>query len=262
MQTDKNLPGPMERFALRGRRVLITGASRGIGHEFAHALSECGANVFCVARSAEKLDQLVADISGRGGAAACRAADLSNEDEVRSTVAKAAEHMGGIDILINNAGNDFEAPIEETSTEQWSDVLDLNLTACFLMCREAAGALKADGGGKVINVASLYGLISGPDNVAYISSKTGMIGLTRGLAVEWAQQGVQVNALCPGFITTEMTEPYRADESTNRAILERTPAGRWGEPQDLVGAAIFLASSASDFMTGISLAIDGGITAS
>lgn len=258
-------PGPLstiELFSLRGRKVLITGVSRGIGRALALAFAEHGAEVFCAARSVDGLTSVVAEIEERGGSAAFRSADLRDEGEVRSTVAAASDQMGGIDVLINNAGNDFEAPIEKTSLEEWSRVLDLNLTACYLMCREASGALKAGDGGKVINLASIYGLLAGPDDAAYISSKSGLIGLTRALAVEWAQQGVQVNSLCPGFIRTEMTQPVWTDESANRWILQRTPAGRWGETEDLIGAAIFLASRASDYVTGTSVVVDGGYTAS
>lgn len=251
----------LDRFRLDGRRVLLTGASRGIGRELAFAMAECGAELFCVARSEEKLATLAQTIEGIGAKASWRVADLRGEDEVRATVAAAIDAMGGIDVLVNNAADDDESPIEDTPPEVWERVLELNLTSPYLLCREAAAALKADGGGKVINLTGLAGQIAVRDNTAFISSKAGLVGFTRALALEWARQGIQVNALCSGFIETERTEHAWGDEATSRWVTRRTPVGRWGRPEDLVGAAVFLASGASDFVTGASLAVDGGYSA-
>jgi NAD(P)-dependent dehydrogenase (short-subunit alcohol dehydrogenase family) len=263
MAADAERGGPigLGRFDLTGRRVLLTGASQGIGRELARGMAECGAWVYCVARSEDKLASLVEEIEASGGEAAYRAVSLRGADEIRATVAAMVEEMGGIDVLVNNAADDHDSSIEDTDPEVFSRVLELNLTSCYLLCREAGEALKADGGGKVINVASLLGHVGVRDNVAYVSSKSGLVGLTRSLALEWARQGVQVNALCPGFFETEMTEHVWGDEAANRWIIRRTPAGRWGQPEDLVGATVFLASAASDFMTGASLIVDGGYTA-
>jgi NAD(P)-dependent dehydrogenase (short-subunit alcohol dehydrogenase family) len=259
-ESEQTLRG-LQRFSLEGRRIMMTGASRGIGRELALGMAECGGEVFCVARSEDKLAALVEEIEAAGGKAAYRAASLRGQEEIAAAVAAMVEEMGGIDVLVNNAADDHDSSIEDTDPETWSRVLELNLTSCFLLCREAGEALKADGGGKVINVASLLGHVGVRDNTAYVSSKHGLIGLTQALSLEWARQGVQVNALCPGFFETEMTEHVWGDEAANRWIIRRTPIGRWGQPEELVGAAVFLASPASDFVTGASLLVDGGFTA-
>lgn len=261
MATEAQLPRGLRRFSLAGRRALVTGASRGIGRELALGLAECGADVYCVARSEDRLAALVEEIEAAGGRAAYRAVSLRGEEEIAATVAAMNAELGGIDILLNNAADDHDSALEETPPEVWSRVLELNLTSCYLLCREAAASLQADGGGKVINVASLLGHVGVRDNTAYVSSKSGLVGFTRALALEWARRGVQVNALCPGFFETEMTEHVWSDEAANRWIVKRTPIGRWGQPEDLLGATVFLASPASDFMTGASLLVDGGYTA-
>jgi NAD(P)-dependent dehydrogenase (short-subunit alcohol dehydrogenase family) len=248
-------------FSLAGRRILLTGASRGIGRRLALGMAAHGGEVYCVARSEDLLASVVEEIRGAGGKAGYRAANLRGEQEIQATVAAMVDELGGIDVLVNNAADDHDSSIEDTPPELFSRVLELNLTSAYLFCRAAGEHLKADGGGKVINVASLLAHVAVRDNSAYVSSKHGLLGLTRSLALEWARQGVQVNALCPGFIETEMTAHVWGDEAANRWILKRTPMGRWGQPDDLLGAAVFLASGASDFVTGSSLTVDGGYTA-
>jgi NAD(P)-dependent dehydrogenase (short-subunit alcohol dehydrogenase family) len=247
-------------FDLTGRRVLVTGASRGIGRAMSVGLAQAGATVVCVARTAQALTETVA----AGGSAAVRMhavpMDLRGEDAAASAVEAALGLMGGLDILVNNAADDHDSALVDTELLVWQRVVQLNLESCFTLCRAAAAPLLADGGGKVINVGSVLSHVAVRDNTAYIAAKTGLLGMTRGLALEWASKGVQVNLLCPGFIRTEMTAGLWETEDGSAWVTKRTPMRRWGEPADLVGPAVFLASSASDFMTGQSLVIDGGWT--
>lgn len=259
MLTDKRGTGI---FDLTGRRVLVTGASRGIGQAIAVGLSACGADVFCVARSGDGLAEtlrLIKEVNQ--GPAVAHTADLRSEQSIQETVAAMVEQVGGIDVLVNNAADDHESSIEDTDLVTWRRVLELNLDSCFLLCRTAGPHLQAGEGGKVINVASVLGQVAVRDNSAYIAAKSGLVGFTQALSLEWARKGVQVNSLAPGFIRTEMTHHVWSDERANAWIIRRTPMGRWGEPNDLVGATVFLASSASSFVTGHCLCVDGGWTA-
>jgi NAD(P)-dependent dehydrogenase (short-subunit alcohol dehydrogenase family) len=245
-------------FDLRGRRVLVTGASRGIGRALAVGLAEHGADIYCVARDGTNLEQTAEMITAGGGRAITRAASLRGEDAIRDTVRAMAAEMGGIDVLVNNAADDHDSMLEETDLETWRRVLDLNLDSVFLLCREAAPHLQQSGRGKVINIASIMSSVAMRGNGVYITGKAAIAGFTRALALEWARKGVQVNALAPGFIETDMTEPMWSNDRGREGIAKRTPIGRWGKTQDLVGAAVFLAGSASDFMTGQLLYVDGG----
>ncbi|MCW4355206.1 SDR family oxidoreductase [Hoyosella sp. YIM 151337] len=249
-------------FDLAGRRIVVTGASRGLGRQLAIGLAAFGATVACVARDQAALDDTVAAIVANGGAAAAYAADLGDADTVAALVDRIAGDLGGIDVLVNNAGVDHDSPIEETSLETWERIIDVNNRSVFLLLQAASPHLRASGGhGKVINVASVLGTVAMRDNTAYVMSKHAIVGLTKSVALEWGRQGVQVNALCPGFLVTDMTIHSVSDEASSKWITSRTPMGRWGQPSDFVGAAVFLASRASDFMTGQTLYVDGGWTA-
>ncbi|BAH48357.1 SDR family NAD(P)-dependent oxidoreductase [Rhodococcus opacus] len=249
-------------FDLTERRVIVTGASRGLGRQLARGLAAFGASVACVARDQAALDETVALIEAQGGKASAYVADLGDPDAVTSLIERVAIDMGGIDVLLNNAGVDHDSPIEETSLETWEKVIEVNNRSVFLMIQAASPYLRASGGyGKVINIASILGTVAMRDNSAYVMSKHAAIGLTKSIALEWGRRGVQVNALCPGFLVTDMTIHSVSDEASSKWITSRTPMGRWGQPSDYVGAAVFLASRASDFMTGQTLYIDGGWTA-
>jgi NAD(P)-dependent dehydrogenase (short-subunit alcohol dehydrogenase family) len=245
-------------FDLSGRRVLITGASRGIGRALAVGLAGHGATVFCVARSEDGLRETREAVAAAGGSAETLSADLRGAEGQQRAVDEMARRLGGIDILINNAADDHDSSIEDTDEALWRRVVDLNLTSAASLCRAAGEHLKADGGGKVINMVSVLADVGVRNNSAYVASKHGLLGFTRALALEWARQGVQVNALGPGFIKTEMTRHVWEDERANAWIMKRTPIGRWGSADDLVGAAVFLSSSASDYVTGQALYVDGG----
>jgi 2-deoxy-D-gluconate 3-dehydrogenase len=246
-------------FRLDGKVALITGASRGIGLGLAEALAGAGADVALCSRSAEALqrhaDRLAAETGRR---AVAIPADLAEVAEARRAVREAAGTLGRLDILVNNAGLNLRKPSVDYTEEDWDRVTDLNLRSPFFVAQAAAQEMLQTGGGSIINTASLLTFMGRGTVPAYAASKGGIGQLTKSLAVEWASAGVRVNAIAPGFITTEMTVPLRADPQFNRWVLERTPMGRWGAPCDLAGAAVFLAADASAFVTGQIIAVDGG----
>lgn len=248
-------------FDLTGRRALITGASRGIGQAIAVEFARRGAAVLVVARTSAGLDETVALAAGAAGSISGLPADLRSEESIESAVEEAVARLGGLDILVNNAADDHDSSIEDTPLATWQRVLELNLQSCFLLCRAASPHLSASGHGKVINVASVIGTVGIRDDVAYVSAKHGLIGLTRALSLEWGRRGVQVNALAPGFVETAMIADALADEDIAKWIRRGTPMGRWATVDEMTGPAVFLASDASNFMTGQVLVIDGGWTA-
>lgn len=250
-----------DEFDLEGRRALVTGASRGIGRAIATAFARRGASVLGVARSADSLADTKASAEGLRGTIDVLVADLRSPESIAGAVEEANTRLGGLDILVNNAADDHESRIEDTDLETWQRVLELNLQTCFLLTQAASPYLKADGGGKVVNVASMLGTVAVRDDVAYVSAKHGLIGLTRATALEWARKNVQVNALAPGFVETEMLAPALADPDIAAYMRRTTPMGRVAQPEEIASAAVFLASSASDFMTGQTLVVDGGYTA-
>ena len=247
-------------FDLTGRRAVVSGASRGIGRAIALAFAERGAEVLAVARGREGLEETARAADGYTGRILVCPADLRSPESIASTIETAASELGGIDILVNNAADDHDSSIEQTELAVWRRVLELNLESSWLMCQAASPHLR-DGGGKVINVASMLGLVAIRNDSAYISAKHGLVGLTKALALEWGRRNVQVNALAPGFVDTEMMSSALGDEQTADWIRRGTPMGRWAETKEMTGPAVFLASSASDFMTGQVLVVDGGWTA-
>ena len=260
------MPGPLgysedDAFDLGGRRALVTGASRGIGRAIAVGLAAHGANVVAVARSADGLAETVGAAAGKRGAVSAHAADLSSPESIERCVQAAADSLGGIDILVNNAGTSHASYVEDTDLSTWERVVDLNLRSCWLLARAASPHLHADGGGKLINVASILGLVGSRGESAYVAAKHGLIGLTRALALEWAQHNVQVNALAPGYVETEMTRGMLEDDVLASSVVNNTPIGRWGQADEIVGPTVFLASRASSFVTGQVLVVDGGWTA-
>lgn len=247
-------------FDLRGRRALVTGASRGIGQAIAVALVQHGAHVVGAARSEEGLRHTADLVLDAPGTFDVFSVDLRSTEAIEACVAHTAQTAGGIDILVNNAADDHDSSIEDTDLSVWDRVLDLNLKSCWQMTRAASPYLK-DGGGKVINIASILGFVAMRNDSAYIAAKHGLIGVTRAVALEWARVGVQVNAIAPGYVETAMLPDLQANEDVAKYIRRQVPMGRWAQPTEFAGPAVFLASQASNYMTGHVLVVDGGLTA-
>jgi len=245
-----------DRFDLSGRVAIVTGANTGIGQGIAVALAEAGADVALVGRS--PADETATRIRAIGRRAAFVEADLSSIAPAQDVVDQTLAALRRVDILVNNAGTIRRAEAVDFSEADWDAVIDTNLKALFFLCQAAGRHMIAQRAGKIINIASMLSFQGGIRVASYTASKSGVAGLTRLLANEWAAKGVNVNAIAPGYIATNNTAALQADEARNRQILERIPAGRWGQPSDLAGAAVFLASSASDYVNGHVLAVDGG----
>jgi 2-deoxy-D-gluconate 3-dehydrogenase len=244
-------------FDLGGKVALVTGANTGLGQAMAVALAKAGANVALVGRSAP--DETEARINAVGGKTAVVMADLSEAGVVSEVVAQVEESLGPVNILVNNAGIIRREDALEFSEQDWDAVMATNLKVPFFLAQAVAKLMvEAKRGGKIINIASLLSLQGGIRVASYTASKSGLAGLTRLLANEWAAKGVNVNAIVPGYFATNNTEALRNDPDRNRQILERIPAGRWGDPEDLGGAAVYLASRASDYVHGVSIPVDGG----
>jgi 2-dehydro-3-deoxy-D-gluconate 5-dehydrogenase len=244
-------------FSLAGRTALITGANTGIGQGMAVALAEAGADIVAVARSST--DDTAKLISAAGRRFYSIEADLASASLTGEIVRQAVEHFGAVDVLVNNAGIIRRNDALEFSESDWDAVMNVNLKTAFFLCQAAARHMLERGrGGKIINIASMLSFQGGIRVVSYTASKSGLAGMTRLLANEWAAKGINVNAIAPGYITTNNTTALRNDETRNREILGRIPAARWGRPDDLAGAAVFLASRASDYVHGTVLPVDGG----
>jgi len=243
-------------FDLAGKVAIVTGANTGIGQALALALAEAGADVAAVGRT--PAEETVARARALGRKAELISADLSTIEPIQRVVDETVAKLGGLDILVNNAGIIRRADAVDFSEEDWDAVIDTNLKSVFFLAQAAGRHMIAQGAGKIINIASMLTFQGGIRVPSYTASKAGIGGLTKILANEWAGKGVQVNAIAPGYIATNNTAALQADEVRNKAILDRIPAGRWGDPGDLGGAAVFLASQASNYVTGHILAVDGG----
>ncbi|GEA19215.1 2-dehydro-3-deoxy-D-gluconate 5-dehydrogenase KduD [Moorella sp. E306M] len=246
-------------FSLEGRTALVTGAGSGIGQAIALGLARAGAEIFAVGHTS--IDDTRAKFQEMGGRHLAATADLSREEEIERIVKRALEAWGKIDILVNVAGVIRRSPAEEHPLTDWDAVLNLNLRSVFLLCQHVGHHMLARSYGKIINIASMLTFMGGYTVVSYAAAKSGIAGLTRTLANEWAGRGINVNAIAPGWIETKMTQAIQENRERYHFILSRIPAGRWGKPEDLVGAAVFLASSAADYVNGHILVVDGGYLA-
>lgn len=246
-------------FRLDGKVALVTGGNGGIGLGMARGLAQAGATVVIVGRDAGKSRGAVQALKEQGLAADALAADVTDEAAVDALMKEAVQRHGRLDILVNNAGTNIRRPVQELSLADWNTVMDTNLTSAFLCSRSAWPHLKAAGGGKVINIGSMMSIFGAAYAPAYAASKGGIVQFTRSLATAWAADNIQANAVLPGWIDTELTQKAREQvDGLHQRVLARTPAGRWGAPGDLAGIAVFLASSASDFITGTAIPVDGG----
>ena len=249
-----------DRFSLAGRVALVTGAGRGIGRAIAVALGAAGAAVACAARSRDQVDSAAAEITAAGGRARALRVDVTRPEQIAAGVEEATAALGPVDVLVNNAGITLDKKTVEVTDEDWDAVLATNLTAMFRCARAVAPGMIRLERGKIINICSMYGIIGVPRYAAYCASKAAVDGLTRSLAVEWARHGIQVNCLAPGYMNTDIPRAALADERTRALFLSKIPARRIGEPEEVGALAVYLASPASDFMTGQTVYLDGGQT--
>ena len=244
-------------FSLAGQAALVTGASRGIGAAIAVALAEAGADV-AVHGNTRSPEETCGRIRALGRRALALTGDLADPEVPERLVTETVSGLGDLDVLVNNAGTIRRGPAAETTDEDWLAVMEVNLHGVFRACRAAGRHMLARGRGKIVNIASLLSFQGGITVPAYAASKGGVAQLTKALANEWAARGINVNGIAPGYVGTDNTAALRADTARNRQILERIPAGRWGEPTDIAGAAVFLAAPASDYVHGHLLVVDGG----
>ena len=247
----------LDAFSLAGRRALVTGGNTGLGQAFTVALARAGADVFVVS--------LLDDDGGTrrlveecGRTCAEARADITQPGVPRDVVGQCVDTLGGLDVLVNSAGICLLADVDDFDRDQWDPMVAVNLTAAFEMAHEASRVMVGQGSGKIINVASLFSWLGGRQSPAYAATKAGIAGFTRAYCDELAGRGVQVNAVAPGYFATAITAATRADADADRRVVEHIPAGRWGDPADLMGATVFLASSASDYVNGHVLVVDGG----
>jgi 2-deoxy-D-gluconate 3-dehydrogenase len=249
-------------FDLSGKVALVTGGSRGIGRSIALGLASAGASVAIAARDQAKAKAVVHEVEGLGGQAIALALDVTVREQLPRAVEEVTSQFGGLDILVNNAGNaDLSGGILAQSEDAWDTTVATHLDATFLMSKRAAQAMQARGGGKIINLASMYSYFGAGAMPSYSAVKGAIVQLTKAMAIELAPHNIQVNAIAPGWISTDMTAPVRDDqafEAWNAMLMARTPAGRWGDPDECAGAVVFLSSPAAQFVTGITLPVDGG----
>lgn len=252
----------MNLFDLQGKTALITGSSRGLGNAMARGLGEAGATIVLNGRNADRLAQAVDEFKADGIQAYGYAFDISDRDAVGQNIDAIEQEVGTIDILVNNAGINHRSPIEEFSTDDWHDIMKVNLTGPYFMAQEVGKRMIRRKAGKIINITSIAAEISRFKIAPYSASKGALKMLTKGLAVEWAQYNVQINAIGPGFYKTDMNEPLFTDPEFNKWVDGRVPAKRWGEPEELAGAVVFLASDASNYINGQTIYVDGGLISS
>ncbi len=249
----------MKLFDLTGRVAIVTGGNGGIGLGMARGLAQAGAAVVLAARNAGKSTDAVKELEAMGAKAAMVKVDVTSEASCREMVQKAVDRFGRLDILVNNAGTNIRKQPQEYTLEEYHAVLNTNLTSAFMGCQAAYPAMVRAGGGKIINIGSMMSIFGASFAAPYAASKGGIVQLTKALATAWAKDNIQVNAVLPGWIDTDLTRQARQQVAgLHERVLARTPAGRWGTPDDHAGIAVFLGSAASDFVTGTAIAVDGG----
>ncbi len=253
----------MHLFDLTGRVAIVTGGNGGIGLGMARGMAAAGARIVIAARNGQKAAAAIAELEALGIQARFVPVDVSDEASVNAMVAAAAAAFGRIDILVNNAGFNIRRPPQDYTLDDFHKVVDTNLTSVFLCAKAVYPHMKAAGGGKIINIGSMASLFGNPPFTAYAASKGGMVQLSRVLATAWAADHIQVNTVLPGWIDTDLTRVSKVQmPGLNERVLERTPEGRWGRPEDFAGIAVFLASAASDYVTGTAIPVDGGFSIS
>lgn len=251
----------MKLFDLKGRVAIVTGGNGGIGLGMAEGLAGAGADVVLAGRNADKARVALDTLKRHGTRSAFVAADVTHAQACRDLVSETLSRFERVDILINNAGTSVRKMPQDYTEQEWHHVMDTNLTSAFLCSQAAYPAMKSGGGGKMINIGSMMSIFGAPYATPYAASKGGIVQMTRALATAWAKDDIQVNAVLPGWIDTELTRNARAQvEGLHERVEGRTPAGRWGVPADMAGIAVFLASAASDFVTGAAIPVDGGFS--
>lgn len=248
----------LDDFRLEGKVSLVTGASRGLGKALAEGLAEAGSNLVIAARTADALEEVAEGIRALGREVLVAPTDVTKEEDLDRLVQAALDRFGQIDVLVNNAGTTARHPAEDFPIEDFDRVMEVNLRSVFLLTQKVAKVMIEQGGGSIINLASLLSEIGGWQIPAYAASKGAIRQLTKQLALEWAKYKIRVNAIGPGYFRTEMTEPLYQDPERNRRIMERVAIKRWGQLEDLKGAVVYLASRASEYVTGQVLYVDGG----
>jgi gluconate 5-dehydrogenase len=246
-------------FDLTGKIALITGSSQGIGFGIARGLGQAGATIILNGRNEEKLSRAVSTLSQEGLKVFGYSFDVSDSKQVDQKISSIEREVGAIEILVNNAGIQRRGPLETIEESVWQEVIETNLTAVFLMSKRVVKGMIERKSGKIINICSLMSEITRPTVAPYTASKGGVKMLTKAMAIEWAKYNIQVNGIGPGFIVTELNRPLLEDQKFDTMVRSRTPVGRWGQPSDLAGAAVFLAARASDYITGQVIYVDGGL---
>ena len=249
----------MTLFDLSGRVAIVTGGNGGIGLGMARGLARCGAAVIIVGRDGKKNAAAVEELAGLGGKAAALEADVTQEQSCKALVQATVERFGRLDVLVNNAGTNIRKQPEEYALEEWHRILDTNLSSAFMCSQAAYPAMRAAGGGKIIMIGSMMSIFGASFSGPYAASKGGIVQMAKAMACAWGKDNIQVNAVLPGWIDTALTRQARREiEGLEQRVVARTPAGRWGDPDDFCGIAAFLASPASDFVTGAAITVDGG----
>ncbi len=245
---------------LQSKTAIITGSTRGIGKAIANGLGDAGANLVIVSRSQTDCEKVAKEFTAKGFKALAVAGDLTKKEAIKQLVDKTLAEFGRIDILVNNAGTSSTKPAEEVTEEDWDWVMDLNLRSAFFTAQAVGKVMLEQGSGKIINVSSVLGLVAEKQVLSYCVAKAGLIQMTKALALEWSKRGVFVNTLCPGYVITELNREQLENEKIAAKLLAKTPLGKFGQVEDMVGATVFMASEQSNYMTGQAIVLDGGWT--